>query len=88
MTRQEFETALSPAFFRERAELCSQLAEAAIAAKPLFSRLYFLAEEYRATAKAIEARAARDSSEDSASEDSAKSADTVLTERAADDISV
>jgi hypothetical protein len=38
-------------FYRSRAELCIKLAASAEAARPLFSRLYFLAEAYKAKAK-------------------------------------
>lgn len=37
---------LDAEFYRERARLCHTLAEAATAAKPIFSRLYFLARAY------------------------------------------
>jgi hypothetical protein len=64
MTRHDLrvaETALTADFFRERAELCSLLAATGQAAKPIFSRLSLLAEEYKAKAKSIEARAVVDS---------------------------
>jgi len=41
-------------FYRARARLCHELAEAAIAAKPLFSRLFFLAKAYEEKAKAAD----------------------------------
>jgi hypothetical protein len=69
MTRHDLrtaETALTANFFRERAELCSLLAATGEAAKPIFSRLSLLAEEYKAKAKSIEARALVDSGGDAA----------------------
>jgi hypothetical protein len=39
-------------FYRERARLCHELAEAAAATKPLFARLFFLARAYEEKAKA------------------------------------
>jgi hypothetical protein len=53
-------------FYRRRAELCHQLAGAAHAAKPLFSRLYFLAQAYSAKASAAESREAGEPSTDRA----------------------
>ena len=39
-------------FYRERANLCHRLANAATEAKPLFARLYFLAKAYEERAQA------------------------------------
>jgi hypothetical protein len=69
MTRHDLrtaETALTANLFRERAELCSLLAATGEAAKPIFSRLSMLAEEYKAKAGSIEARAMVGSSGDAA----------------------
>jgi hypothetical protein len=41
-------------FYRERARLCHELAEAARAARPLFARLFFLAKAYEEKAKAAD----------------------------------
>jgi hypothetical protein len=49
----EIET-LDADFFRGRAHLCHKLAETARAAKPLFTRLFFLAKEYEDKAKAAD----------------------------------
>ena len=49
---------LDAEFYRERARLCHTLAEAATAAKPIFSRLYFLARAYEQRATAYEAKKA------------------------------
>jgi hypothetical protein len=49
----EIET-LNADFYRERARLCRELAEAATAAKPLFARLVFLAKSYEEMAKAAD----------------------------------
>jgi hypothetical protein len=42
-------------FYRERACLCHELAEAATAARPLFVRLFFLGKAYEEKAKAADA---------------------------------
>jgi hypothetical protein len=47
----EIET-LDADFYRDRARLCHRLADAATEAKPLFTRLYFLAQAYEERAKA------------------------------------
>lgn len=46
-------------FYHERARLCHELAEVAKAAKPLFSRLYFLARAYEERAAAAELKLGR-----------------------------
>jgi hypothetical protein len=45
---------LDAEFYRQRAYLCHQLADAAQQAKPLFAHLYFLAQVYEEKAKAAE----------------------------------
>jgi hypothetical protein len=47
---------LDAEFYRQRAYLCHQLADAAQQAKPLFVRLYFLAQEYEKKARASETK--------------------------------
>jgi hypothetical protein len=51
--RMSIET-LNAAFYRQRALECLRLADAAQAAKPLFTRLYFLAKAYEEKAKAAD----------------------------------
>jgi len=41
-------------FYRDRAHFCHTLADAATAAKPLFTRLYFLAKAYEERTKTAE----------------------------------
>jgi hypothetical protein len=41
-------------YYRDRADLCRKLAISAEAAKPLFARLFFLAEAYQEKAKAAD----------------------------------
>jgi hypothetical protein len=45
---------LDARFYRQHARLCHELAEAATAAKPLFTRLFFLPKAYEEKAKAAE----------------------------------
>jgi hypothetical protein len=45
---------LDSGFYRDRADLCRKLAVSAEAARPLFARLYFLAEAYQERAKAAD----------------------------------
>jgi hypothetical protein len=49
---------LDAAYYRDRADLCRKLAVSAEAAKPLFARLFLLAEAYQERAKAADLSAA------------------------------
>ena len=49
---------LDAKFYRERAQLCHKLADAATAAKPLFARLYLLAKAYEEKAATAELKLA------------------------------
>jgi hypothetical protein len=46
-------------FYRDRAHFCHTLADAATAAKPLFTRLYFLAKAYEERTKTAERAASQ-----------------------------
>jgi hypothetical protein len=60
--RMSIET-LNAAYYRQRALECFRLADASQAAKPLFTRLYFLARAYEEKAKAADSIRGTDSRE-------------------------
>jgi hypothetical protein len=47
-------------FYRQRANLCYKLADKAHAARPLYSRLHFLAKAYEDKAKAANVQSAKE----------------------------
>jgi hypothetical protein len=58
MSHREFETTLTADYYRRQAHVCNTLADASQTAKPLFARLYVLAQQYTAKAASAESKAA------------------------------